>query len=67
MFNANKLRAKIVENGYTSDRLAPLLGISKQSMSAKMNGHRDFNAREIQAIKETLNLNQVELCDIFFA
>ena len=61
----NKLRAKMTEIDYTQATLAKCIGISVQSMNAKLNGHKQFTLRELQAICETLQISPKDIA-IFF-
>ena len=38
--NANKLRAKIKENGLTQEKVAKIIGISPNSLSRKLSGKK---------------------------
>lgn len=68
MVNLNKLRGKIVENGYSIDALAKKIGINKSTFYRKMNENGDnFSIKEANAIVELLNLNASEATSIFFA
>lgn len=60
MPNTLKLRALMLEKGYTQGQLAKLLGISEQSMNYKINNKREFKAKEIKAIIELLGINDVK-------
>ncbi len=64
--NPNKLRAVMALNGETGTVLAEAMGVSQQTLSAKINGKRDFTRGEIQFIKERYNLTPVAVDDIFF-
>lgn len=68
MVNLNKLRGKIVENGYTIDSVAKKIGINKSTFYRKLNENGDnFSIREASAIVELLNLSAAEATSIFFA
>lgn len=62
--NYNLLRGKIVEKGLTQACLAERIGISKNSMSRKLLGKRDFKLFEVSKICNVLDINNPE--DIFF-
>lgn len=64
MTNSLKLRALMLEKGYTQGQLAKLLGISEQSMNYKINNKREFKAGEIKAITELLEIQNIN--EIFF-
>lgn len=67
MTDTRKLRAALALNGITAGDLAEKIGLSKQSMSYKMNNLREFRVKEITAISEVLNLSLEEREAIFFA
>lgn len=60
--NLNKLKGKIVENGLTQQRLADEMGITIQSINAKLNNRRPFTIQEACLITQILNLdNPIEI------
>lgn len=64
----NKLKGKIVEAGYSQRSLALELGISKNTLNAKINGKLPFNTVEIEKICEKLGIHDcVEKASIFLA
>lgn len=67
MFNKNKFRAKIVENGFTVKQIAETLHISEVTLYRKINGKSDFTRKEIQKLKEILKLDVETVEEIFFA
>ena len=67
MFDKNKLKAKIVENGYTLEQIAQKLGINPATMYRKMTLESDFTRNEIAILKEVLCLTIDEINAIFFA
>ena len=67
MFNKNKFRAKIVENGFTVKQIAETLHISEVTLYRKINGASDFTRKEIQKLKEILKLDVETVEEIFFA
>lgn len=62
----HKLRAVLDRYGHTQTDLAELLGITYQSVSIKLNGHKDFTQTEIYKIAQFYELTADELMDIFF-
>ncbi len=62
----HKLRAVLDRYGHTQNNLAELLGITYQSVSIKLNGHKDFTQTEIYKIAQFYELTADELIDIFF-
>jgi predicted transcriptional regulator len=67
MFNKNKFRAKVVENGFTIKQIAEMLHISEVTLYRKINGISDFTRKEIQKLKEILKLDTKAVEEIFFA
>lgn len=65
MTNTLKLKALMVEKGFTQEQLAKKLGISEQSLNYKINNKREFKASEIQALTKSLDVQDVD--SIFFA
>lgn len=66
--NKYKLKAKMLEHGDTSEKLAEILGIHRSSLSAKMNGYRgaEFNQTEIKTIAKRYEMTDSEVIAIFF-
>ena len=66
--NKNKLKAKMVEHGDTSEILAEVLGIHRSCLSAKMNNYRgaEFNQTEIKVMAKRYEMTDAELIEIFF-
>lgn len=68
MVNLNKLKGKIVENGYSIEAVAKRIGINKSTFYRKMNENGDnFSIKEANAIVELLKLSNSEAVAIFFA
>ena len=66
-FNHSKLLGRIRECGFTQERLAKAIGITKATLSAKLNGQFYFSSREMYAICEVLNIPISEIGEYFFA
>lgn len=62
-----KLRKALKRQGITQNELAEILGLTYQTISIKMNGHKDFTQSEIRRIKKILSLTPEEVCDIFLS
>jgi len=64
----NKLKSKMALNGDNGGDLANYLGISRTTLSSKMNetNNAEFTQGEIQKIKERYSLNSKEVDEIFF-
>lgn len=67
MFDKNKLKAKFVENGFTMEQVAQLLGINPVTLYRKMSGDSEFTRNEIAMLKNALNISLEEISNIFFA
>lgn len=64
----NKLKGKIVEAGYTQRTLAVELGMSKNTLNAKVNGKKPFNTIEIERICDKLGIDSgAEKAEIFLS
>ena len=61
-----KIKAVLKRFGHTQNDLAELLGVTYQSVSIKLNGHKDFTQTEIFKIMTMYNLTPEEVVDIFF-
>lgn len=66
--NKSKLKAILVLNNMTQERLADILNISPQRLSAKINSRSgaEFTQGEIGIIKKLFNLTSNEVDLIFF-
>ena len=68
LVNANLLRGKMVSNGYTQDSLARKMKISKNTLSAKINGKSQFDLEEVLLLCELLSItSNDEKCNIFLS
>lgn len=54
----NKLKGKMAEKGYSQRSLAAALGISKNTLNAKVNGKVPFNTLEVAKICEVLEIRE---------
>lgn len=63
----HKLRRILERYGHNQNDLAELLNITYQSISIKMNGHKDFTQTEIYKIIQFYELTADEVMDIFFS
>lgn len=61
-----KLRSYMVLFEDTTTTLAEHLGISRQTLSGRMNGRSSFKSDEIVRISERYHLSSDEIVDIFF-
>lgn len=63
--NANKLKAKIVENGLNISKTAELIGVSKSSLYRKLNANDRLTINEAAKLKNILELTDLEALEIF--
>ncbi len=63
----NKLRGRIVEKYGTQEAFARKIGISKNSLSLKMNGKTSFSQADIIKWSELLDIQPHEIGQYFFA
>lgn len=66
MTDSRKLKAAIVENGLTQEKLADELGIARATFNNKINGKAFFTEDELTKMKNTLNLSNERFLLIFF-
>ncbi len=65
--NYELLRAYIRDSGIKVSYLAEKIGMTRQSLHAKLNGSRTFTQSEIMALKIALHMNDEDFMRIFFA
>lgn len=63
--NINKLKGKIVEKGYSQERLSLATGINKSTLSRKLKTG-NFLIGEVVEISKILELSKEEIMNIFF-
>ena len=66
-FDHSKLLGRIRECGFTQKQLAKAIGMSKTTLSAKLNNQFYFTAKEMYLIGEVLNIPTSEFGEYFFA
>lgn len=67
MTNINLMKSKMALHGDTIEMLSDAMRISRMSLSAKINGQREFKQSEIQFIMNQYQLTPQDVVDIFFA
>lgn len=66
MVDTNKLKAKIVEAGLSQRKLAPMLGMSKNTLWKKINNLAVFDLKEVIVLCRILGISTPEeKCSIF--
>lgn len=55
----NLLRGAMAEAEVTQSELARAIGITRETLSFKMNGHRPFNTEEVKAICDFLSIEDM--------
>lgn len=66
MVNLAKLRGLMAERGLEVNKLASILGISRQAASDKINGKSKISLTDAQAISKALSMTNEERDLIFF-
>jgi len=67
MFKPNELRSVIAKKGESQKSLAAAIGMQASELSVKINGKRDFNIKEMNAIRKRYGLTAEQMMQIFFA
>ena len=65
-FDYSKLRGRIVEKGYSQQKLAKILGISMQAFSKKMRNTTRFSSDDIIKLVDVLEIHPEEIGAYFF-
>ena len=65
-FDYSKLLGRIKECGYTQEELAEKIGITKATMSLKLNNKAFFTQPEIEKIRKILSIARDEVGLYFF-
>lgn len=64
--NKNMLRGEMAAAGFTQTKLANEARIPLSSLSAKINGHRQFSLHEAKLLCQALGISdKVKMADIF--
>ncbi len=66
MTDSQKLKAAIVEQGLTQEKLADALGIARATFNNKLNGKTYFTEDELMKMKSELKLTNDRFLLIFF-
>ena len=68
MVNTNKLKGAMVQAGYNQNTLAERLNMSKNTLSAKLNGKTKISVDEACEMCKILNIEGTQLkCEIFLS
>ena len=67
MTNTNKLKARIVEKGFTMESLAQAVNLSCPTIRRKINGKQDFRVSGIKAFCRALSLDLTDVPAYFFS
>ena len=65
--NYELLRTYIQDSGLKISSLAAKIGMTRQSLHAKLRGNRSFTQSEIMALKIALHMDDDDFIRIFFA
>lgn len=66
MTNTKEFKIALLRKGITAGELAEMVGMSRPSLSYKINNQRMFTVTEISKISEILGLSLIEKERIFF-
>ena len=66
VMNIQKLKAALVEKGFTQRSLSKEMNVSKNTLNAKINGKTPISIQEATKLAEVLNLSKEEFDTIFF-
>ena len=61
-----RLRDTMVKRGVSQKYIAEKMGVTRQTLAARLAGASDFNVSEIAAITDALKLTRDERDEIFF-
>lgn len=64
--NSNLLKAMIIKNGDTQEKLAEAMGLPTSALNMRINGKIEFRRNEIIFIKKRYSLSSDEVESIFF-
>lgn len=67
VYNYSKLRGRIVERFGTMSAFADSMGITKQTLSKKLNGRSGLSQRDIECWSNQLGVSEDDLVSYFFA
>lgn len=68
MVNVPMLKGKVIEKGYTLEKVAENIGIDRSTMSRKLgNSGEDFTIKQADDIVSLLGLTPTEATSIFFS
>lgn len=65
--NKKLLHLAVKGKGYNNEDVAQMLGISRGSYQARLNGSVQFTIGEVKKVQEYLGLNDGDVLAIFFA
>ena len=63
---ANRLKAKIIEKGFTVTEVTKAVGMTNTTFWRKCKGISEFTLKEVKAFKDVLSLTDDEVRYIFF-
>ncbi len=66
MPNSRKLKARILEKGYTIKKLADLMGLTAYTLGRKISGKTPMTLVEAWKLMEILEIPDIEFKDYFF-
>jgi transcriptional regulator with XRE-family HTH domain len=66
MVNTNKLKGRIISEGFNSKEVAGALKIALPTLSQKLNNKRPWYLTEVEALAKLLNIKAEEFTNYFF-
>ncbi len=66
MINDKALKSILIRNGYNVEWLANQMGYTTQNLYGKLNGRITITLDEVNRMRSILNLNDMEIKEIFF-
>ena len=64
--NVSLLKYLMEQKGISKNDLATSIGVQYNAICSRLTGKVEFKLSELQTIKETLNLSDEQILDVFF-
>lgn len=64
--NVNELRAQMVRNGFSVEQFGAKIGLKKSAIYRRLSGKVPFSHREMEMVKDVLELDDTQIVSIFF-
>lgn len=66
MTNTCKLKGRIIEKGYTLEKFAKQIDLSRPALRKRISNEVDFKVSEIEKIMSALDIPRTEVAEYFF-